>query len=223
MAYWVSEKIFHIYQNYPILDSFAEVKHGLTTGKNELFVRAWTEVEREKIDTTLTDRSQITSKSRRYVPYNKGGEYRLWYGNADYVLWYDLNGQKQMAQFSGHRHDGKDMYFHEGITWSFISSSNFGVRYTPSGFAFDVAGSSMFFDNEYLMYVCGLLCSRIGSQFMSIQNPTLAFQVGNLKDIPVVINQKETVEDVVKKNIAMSKNDWDSFETSWDFKKHPLI
>lgn len=223
VAYWVSEKIFHIYQNYPILDSFAEVKHGLTTGKNELFVRAWTEVEREKIDTTLTDRSQITSKSRRYVPYNKGGEYRLWYGNADYVLWYDLNGQKQMAQFSGHRHDGKDMYFHEGITWSFISSSNFGVRYTPSGFAFDVAGSSMFFDNEYLMYVCGLLCSRIGSQFMSIQNPTLAFQVGNLKDIPVVINRKETVEDVVKKNIAMSKNDWDSFETSWDFKKHPLI
>lgn len=223
VAYWVSEKIFHIYQNYPILDSFAEVKHGLTTGKNELFVRAWTEVEREKIDTTLTDRSQITSKSRRYVPYNKGGEYRLWYGNADYVLWYDLNGQKQMAQFSGHRHDGKDMYFHEGITWSFISSSNFGVRYTPSGFAFDVAGSSMFFDNEYLMYVCGLLCSRIGSQFMSIQNPTLAFQVGNLKDIPIVINQKETVEDVVKKNIAMSKNDWDSFETSWDFKKHPLI
>lgn len=223
VAYWVSEKIFHIYQNYPILDSFAEVKHGLTTGKNELFVRAWTEVEREKIDTTLTDRSQITSKSRRYVPYNKGGEYRLWYGNVDYVLWYDLNGQKQMAQFSGHRHDGKDMYFHEGITWSFISSSNFGVRYTPSGFAFDVAGSSMFFDNEYLMYVCGLLCSRIGSQFMSIQNPTLAFQVGNLKDIPIVIKQKETVEDVVKKNIAMSKNDWDSFETSWDFKKHPLI
>ena len=223
VAYWASEKIFHIYQNYPILDSFAEVKHGLTTGKNELFVRAWTEVEREKIDTTLTDRSQITSKSRRYVPYNKGGEYRLWYGNADYVLWYDLNGQKQMAQFSGHRHDGKDMYFHEGITWSFISSSNFGVRYTPSGFAFDVAGSSMFFDNEYLMYVCGLLCSRIGSQFMSIQNPTLAFQVGNLKDIPIVIKQKETVEDVVKKNIAMSKNDWDSFETSWDFKKHPLI
>lgn len=223
VAYWVSEKIFHIYQNYPILDSIAEVKHGLTTGKNELFVRAWTEVERGKIDTTLMDRSQITSKSRRYVPYNKGGEYRLWYGNADYVLWYDLNGQKQMAKLSGHRHDGKDMYFHEGITWSFISSSSFGVRYTPVGFAFDVAGSSMFFENKYLLYVCGMLCSHIGSFFMSIQNPTLNFQVGNLKNVPIIIKHKEIVEDIVKKNITLSKDDWDSFETSWDFKKHPLI
>ncbi len=223
VAYWVSEKIFHIYQNYPILDSIAEVKHGLTTGKNELFVRAWTEVERGKIDTTLMDRSQITSKSRRYVPYNKGGEYRLWYGNADYVLWYDLNGQKQMAKLSGHRHDGKDMYFHEGITWSFISSSSFGVRYTPVGFAFDVAGSSMFFENKYLLYVCGMLCSHIGSFFMSIQNPTLNFQVGNLKNVPIIIKHKEIAEDIVKKNITLSKDDWDSFETSWDFKKHPLI
>ncbi len=223
VAYWVSEKIFHIYQNYPILDSIAEVKHGLTTGKNELFVRAWTEVERGKIDTTLMDRLQITSKSRRYVPYNKGGEYRLWYGNADYVLWYDLNGQKQMAKLSGHRHDGKDMYFHEGITWSFISSSSFGVRYTPVGFAFDVAGSSMFFENKYLLYVCGMLCSHIGSFFMSIQNPTLNFQVGNLKNVPIIIKHKEIAEDIVKKNITLSKDDWDSFETSWDFKKHPLI
>lgn len=81
----------------------------------------------------------------------------------------------------------------------------------------------MFFENKYLLYVCGMLCSHIGSFFMSIQNPTLNFQVGNLKNVPIIIKHKEIAEDIVKKNITLSKDDWDSFETSWDFKKHPLI
>lgn len=223
VAYWVSERLGNIYLKYPTLGKVADVKHGLSTGQNELFVRLWPEVEWEKINTGLKNRNGIEMMKEKYVPYNKGGNYRLWYGNAEYVLWYDSDGQNRMKLLSGHRHDGKDRYFQEGITWSFISSSNFGVRYTPTGFVFDVGGSSMFFDDNSIKYVTGLLCSVLGTYFMSIQNPTLNFQVGNLKSVPLIVEKDAIVSDVVDENIRMSKIDWDSFETSWDFKKHPLI
>lgn len=133
--------------------------------KNECFVRTWEEVEWNKVDTTLTNQSEIDNIKGRYVPYNKGGEFRLWYGNANYVLWYDKLGREKMKSLSGHRHDGRERYFQESITWSFASSNNFGAKYTPTGFAFDVGGSSMFLDNGEVKYVTGLLCSRLGTFF----------------------------------------------------------
>jgi hypothetical protein len=223
VAYWVSERIPEIYSNTEILGDIADVRHGLSTGKNEIFVRLWNEIEWTKVDTTITNREQVFTSYAKWFPYNKGGEFRKWYGNMDYVLWYNAHGQEMMASLSGHRHDGKDRYFQEGITWSFISSSYFGVRYTPTGFAFDVAGSSMFFEKDIIKYIVGLLCSQIGTYFMSIQNPTLNFQVGNLKNVPVIISQKECVENLVNDCITESKLDWDSFETSWDFVRHPLV
>ena len=223
VAYWVSEKIPEIYSKYPTLETIADVRHGLSTGKNEWFVRTWEEVEWNKIDTSLTNQNEVHQIQGRYVPYNKGGEFRLWYGNADYVLWYDKDGRNKMKSLSGHRHDGRERYFQEGITWSFISSSNFGVRYTPTGFAFDVGGSSMFLDNGEIKYVTGLLCSRLGTFFMTIQNPTLNFQVGNLKNVPLIVERQLEVESIVNACIDMSKSDWDSFETSWDFQRHPLL
>ena len=223
IAYWVSKHISEIYVKYPTLETIADVRHGLSTGKNEWFVRTWEEIEWNKVETTLNNRNEIESIQGRYVPYNKGGEFRLWYGNANYVLWYDKLGREKMKSLSGHRHDGRDRYFQEGITWSFVSSSNFGARYTPTGFAFDVGGSSMFLDNGEVKYVTGLLCSRLGTFFMSIQNPTLNFQVGNLKNVPLIIENQYEVDKRVNKCINMSKQDWDSFETSWDFKGHPLV
>lgn len=223
VAYWVSNHIPEIYAKYPTLESIADVRHGLSTGKNEWFVRMWEEIEWNKVDTTLTNQSEIDNIQGRYVPYNKGGEFRLWYGNADYVLWYDKQGREKMKSRSGHRHDGRERYFQEGITWSFVSSNNFGARYTPTGFAFDVGGSSMFLDNGEVKYVTGLLCSRLGTFFMSIQNPTLNFQVGNLKNVPLIVKQQDDVDNIVNKCISMSKQDWDSFENSWDFQHHPLL
>lgn len=222
IAYWVGKKVSEIYCNNKTIESIADVRHGMSTGKNEWFVRLWHEVDWPKIDTHITDREQIPYSAGKYFPYNKGGDFRRWYGNAENVLWYDVSGQKKMASLSGHRHDGKDQYFHEGITWSFISSSYFGVRYTPTGFAFDVAGSSMFLPHEMVKYVLGVLCSCLGTYFMSIQNPTMNFQVGNLKNIPICISNKEEVDALVDQNIQYSKADWDSFETSWDFAAHPL-
>ncbi len=223
VAYWVSDIVPLIYTENPTLEKIADVKHGLSTGKNEMFVRLWEEVAWTKVDTSITSRDQIATSPAKWFPYNKGGEFRKWYGNADCVLWYNPEGQAEMASLSGHRHDGKDRYFQEGITWSFISSSNFGVRYTPPGFAFDVAGSSMFFDCDIIKYVTGLLCSCLGTFFMSIQNPTLNFQVGNLKNVPVLIKKQNVVEERVDSCISNSKQDWDAYETSWNFKEHPLI
>lgn len=223
VAYWVSERIPKIYLECQTLEKIADVRHGLSTGKNDLFVRFWTEVSWSLIDTTIKNRDEIVLSNGKWFPYNKGGEFRKWYGNADYVLWYNADGQAKMASLSGHRHDGKDRYFQEGITWSFISSSKFGVRYTPTGFAFDVAGSSMFFSTDIVKYVTGLLCSHLGTFFMSIQNPTLNFQVGNLKNVPLIIRDKDTVDNLVNQCIQLSRIDWDSFETSWDFTRHPLV
>lgn len=223
VAYWVSNKVLQIYLNNQILGEIADVRHGLSTGKNEIFVRLWTEINWKKVNKSIRKREQLSECSAKWYPYNKGGEYRKWYGNANYVLWYNIVGQSKMAGFSGHRHDGKERYFQEGITWSFISSGKFGVRYTPTGFVFDVAGSSMFFDTEIVKYVTGLLCSKLGSFFMSIQNPTLNFQVGNLKNVPVVFDKKIEIERLSNSCIGLSKTDWDSFENSWDFLQHPLI
>lgn len=222
VAYWVSEAVLKCYENDTI-GSIADVRHGLSTGKNEIFVRRWSEVENSKIDLSVTNQNERTHSKVRYFPYNKGGEYRKWYGNADFVLWYDDEAQIKMNSLSGHRHDGRERYFQECITWSFISSSNFGVRYTPTGFVFDVAGSSMFANHSTLIYLTGVLCSKLGQFFMSIQNPTLNFQVGNLKNVPVIYFHQGIVQKIVEANIILSRADWDSYETSWDFKRHPLV
>lgn len=222
VAYWVGQGVFSAY-THETIEKYADVRHGLSTGKNELFVRLWTEVEWNRIKILAESREAAEDSRAKYFPYNKGGEYRKWYGNADYVVWYDNEGQAMMKSLSGHRHDGRDKYFLESITWSFISSSNFGVRYTPPGFVFDVAGSSMFSSHDTLKYLTGLLCSKLGQFFMSIQNPTMNFQVGNLKNVPVIIQKKEEVIEIVNQCIDLSKVDWDSFETSWDFKYHPLL
>lgn len=222
IAYWITQAVVRAYSN-DILDKYADVRHGLSTGKNEIFVRLWSEVEWPKIKILSKSRDEAMASHAKYFPYNKGGEYRKWYGNADYVVWYDAAGQAKMKSLSGHRHDGKEKYFCESITWSFVSSNNFGVRYTPPGFVFDVAGSSMFAEHETLKYLTGLLCSKLGQFFMGIQNPTMNFQVGNLRSVPVVFGSKASVNAMVDNCISIEKHDWDSFETSWDFQFHPLI
>ena len=222
VAYWVSEKVYSLYDN-ELIGKIADVRHGLSTGKNEKFVRRWNEVNWDKINISICNRDELNTARGKFFPYNKGGLFRKWYGNNEFVLWYDKIGQLEMSRTSGHRHDGKDRYFQEGITWSFISSSNFGVRYTGKGFIFDVAGSTMFMPNSKIYYITALLCSKLGQFFMEMQNPTLNFQVGNLKNVPVIWSKTFIVDSIAKNCIAISREDWDAFETSWDFKRHPLI
>ena len=144
VGYWVSPNMLNDFSQQSVGEN-AVVKIGMGTGKNDLFLRKWWEVAYEKINTTLTSCSQLETAKGKYFPYNKGGEYRLWYGNIVDVCWFDEEGRNAMDNTSGHRENGGyDYYFHEGITWSFISSGRLGVRYLPSGCLFDVAGSSLF-------------------------------------------------------------------------------
>ena len=223
VAYWASTKVLDAYSNGKLLGDISDVKIGMGTGKNEIFVREWWEVNFRKIDYSLTDISQIDLSEARYFPYNKGGEFRLWYGNLQEVLWFDAQGRAYMNTMSGHRENGAhDWYCHEGLTWSFVSSSKFGIRYLPTGCFFDVAGSTLFsrVDNKYTL---GFLSSCVCFDILKILNPTLNYQAGNIKSLPLILSHENEVDPLVDANINLSKFDWDSYETSWDFKRHPLV
>lgn len=223
VAYWVSRKVLTIYENGNLIGELADVKIGMGTGKNDVFVRDWWEVFYTKIDFSLKSIADLSQSEGKYFPYNKGGEFRLWYGNLQEVLWFDNEGRGYMNTMSGHRENGAhNFYCKEGLTWSFISSSKFGIRYLPTGCFFDVAGSTLFsrFDNRYTL---GFLASCVCFNILGILNPTLNYQAGNIKTLPILVDKKEEVNERVSHNIKMSKTDWDSHETSWDFKRIPML
>lgn len=161
VAYWASEQILNDFTDGKFIGDDANVKIGMGTGKNDIFLREWWEVFYSKIDFSLTKINDLEKSNGRYFPYNKGGDFRRWYGNLQEVLWFDKAGRKYMNTMSGHRENGgHDFYCKEGLTWSFISSSKFGIRYMPTGCFFDVAGSTLFSktDNKYTL---GFLASKV--------------------------------------------------------------
>lgn len=223
VAYWASEQILNDFTDGKFIGDDANVKIGMGTGKNDIFLREWWEVFYSKIDFSLTKINDLEKSNGRYFPYNKGGDFRRWYGNLQEVLWFDKAGRKYMNTMSGHRENGgHDFYCKEGLTWSFISSSKFGIRYMPTGCFFDVAGSTLFSktDNKYTL---GFLASKVCFTILQLLNPTLNYQAGNIKSLPLIYKNVSVVDALVDDCIRMSKSDWDSFETSWDFQKHPLI
>jgi hypothetical protein len=189
-----------------------------------VFLRLWFEVDRTAIGFNMDSTDKFHQSRKKYAPYNKGGEYRKWYGNFDNIIKFDIENYNILSTVGNHL-PSRQYYFNEGITWSFVSSSYFGVRYSPVGSVFDVGGSSVFPPKEKIMYLTGLMCSKISTILMNILNPTINFQVGDVKKIPVIIDEQRRfkIDSIVSQNISISKTDWDSFETSWDFKKHPLI
>ncbi len=223
VAYWVNASILTAYEQGNLIGDYADVKIGMGTGKNEIFVREWWEVFYTKIDFSLKTINDLAESKGRYFPYNKGGEFRLWFGNLQEVLWFDTEGRRYMDTMSGHRENGaRDFYCKEGLTWSFISSSKFGIRYLPTGCFFDVAGSTLFSrdDNAYTL---GFLASCVCFDILGILNPTLNYQAGNIKSLPLLIDREDEVDERVYQNIQISKEDWDSYENSWDFTRNTLV
>ncbi len=225
IAYWLTQRMVRIFEAATPLSEVAEVKHGLSTGKNAAVVRLWWEVSLSDFGRGYSSAEEAAASEKKWFPYNKGGDYRRWYGNHEYVIRYDKLGKQLMSTFSGHRHDGKSHYFREGITWTFISSSFFAARYTPPGSVFDVSGSSLFPDDPKLLL--GFLCSDLASEFLRALNPTLNFQVGNIKSLPILADRmreiRAKVEQIVDRVILSHIDDWDSFETSWGYGKDGLL
>ncbi|WP_022757623.1 BREX-1 system adenine-specific DNA-methyltransferase PglX [Butyrivibrio fibrisolvens] len=222
IAYWVNDNFLRLFNGKNIKD-FAEPRHGMSTGNNDLCLKMWYEVNFDKICFDADSQDTFDQSGLKYVPYKKGGDYRLWYGNNDYVLAYDKNSRKIMESLSGYRASSNSYFFRSSINWSDLSSSYFGVRWSPEGFAFDGRGSSMFCDESIRFYLLGLLASRVSSYTLNVLNPTMTFSINNIESIPVIIDHKEEVEALVKQNIDISRQDWDSYETSWDFKIHPYL
>lgn len=219
IAYWMSDAVEHAFVDAEPLASVADIKQGLKTGDNNKFLRLWYEV-----DATKTS----MQGGGKWFPCNKGGDYRRWYGNNDYVINWENDGF-ELKNFK--TEDGKlksrpqnlQYQFREGLTYTNISSSKFGIRYCPEGHAFDAAGSMIFAKKDNILYLLGLLSSNIIKLFTSILSPTMSFEVGQISVIPFVESESKDVNELVQSCIEIAKNDWDSFETSWNFKKHPLI
>jgi len=223
IGYWVSEKIIDAFTQKSLRE-YADVKIGMGTGKNELFLKKWWEVILSNINWGIKSMLELTSSTEKFYPYNKGGECRLWYGNLTDVVWYNKEGRQLMGNTSGHRENGGlDRYFQEGITWSFISSGKFGVRYLPYGCLFDVAGSSMFTKGINVLYLLGLLSTKVAHTILRVLNPTINFQAGNIKSIPIIHEKDNVISDIVKTNISISRLDWDAHETSWNFQCNEIV
>lgn len=230
IAYWISKSFSDIFRQGTSLGKVAQVKQGLATSDNNRFLREWYEVDIHK---TLLNSSSVEESKKsnvKWFPYNKGGEFRKWYGNNDYIVNWENNGYeiKNVKDENGKlrsRPQNTDYYFKKSITWSLISSANIAFRSKPYGHIFDVAGMSYFPKDEDYYYLLGFNNTKIVRHIMNFIAPTLNFQVGDIAKIPIIFNdnQKEKINSLVKKNILISKEDWDSFETSWDFVKHPLL
>jgi hypothetical protein len=176
------------------------------------------------IDYSITDVKQLDCTNKKYFPYSKGGERKRWYGNREYVVWYDSQGQQAMTNTSGHRENGGyDFYFHKGITWSYSTMAAFSARIMPSGFVFDVNGSSLFLSDEYYNYVLSFLQSCVGRFIIDSTKSAFSIQAGTIRNLPITGTTSNEIEKLADACISYSQEDWDSFETSWDFKRHPLV
>ena len=212
------------------LDELADARQGLATADNDRFLRQWFEVRYAKIKLDAKNTEDAKKSNQKWFPYNKGGAYRKWYGNNDYVVNWENDGLaiKNFCDESGKQRSvirNPIYYFKECITWSKITSSTTAFRYKSIGHVFDVAGTSIFVKQDLLLYLHGLCNSKVISTILGILSPTLNYEVGHIASIPVILNNEcmDTVKKLTKDCNSLSRDDWDTFETSWDFKKHPLI
>lgn len=224
IAFMASEKLLRIFETAEPLKKIAEPKVGLQTAKNDVFLRLWFECNYNKIGLGYRKLSDTEEGIHKWLPYNKGGSFRRWYGNREYVIDWLFNG-RAIRQNPGAVIRNPQFYLKPCITWSDITSAAFSGRYCEGGFLFDVKGSSGFPQMKNLYYVLGFLNSKISQKCIKILNPTISTQVGDMARIPVYFdeNKKSEIDASVKKCIDCSRNDWDSFETSWDFQHHPLL
>lgn len=217
VAYWVSENVYSLFNKISLNEYFC-VKAGICTGDNEKFILNWAEVD--------FSQSSVFNKKFKYTPHNKGGEYRKWYGNQNYFLKYSKSYISEMSKNVGFRYDGKEYYFTPHIGWSKITSSKSSFRYYNNSFTFDSAGLGLFCKNQVsiveLQILLAFLNSKIVEVLLAILNPTLNVTPAIVKKLPYPKNDNKTLT-LAQSNIAISREDWDAFETSWDFKRHPLI
>ena len=230
IAYWASDALLDAFGNAKQLGEYGKPRQGLATGENARFVREWWEVDGQASSYSCQSVQESVSSACRWFPYNKGGDFRKWYGNNSAVVNWENDGQeiRNFKDAKGKllsRPQNTNHFFSPSITWSKISSGSIAFRFKPAGHVFDVAGTSVFSDEESLKYLQGACNSSVIMRVASMLSPTLNFEVGQIAAYPIIQNEEQEplVNDMVDSCRELSKTDWDSFETSWDFKRHPLL
>jgi len=219
IAYWTSKKFLDIFSDFKIINSKMHIKQGLATADNARFVRIWYEVPK----------GQLTIK---WFPYNKGGDFHKWYGNQENIVNWNNNGYEIKNYYDEKgklksRPQNTQFYFKKNISWSKVSSGNLALRYYQDGFIFDVAGCSIFGDSENIIFALGSINSKAVRNILEFISPTLNFEVGHIASLPIFPNhdavQNNINFSIIKNCISLSKSDWDLRETSWDFRRSPLL
>lgn len=227
--YEATDELLNAFKGNTLKD-LATPKVGLQTGDNNRFTRLWFEVPFNEIAFNINSRQEAIQSQAKWFPYNKGGNYRKWYGNNDYIVNWENDGN-EIRNFTNDkgklksRPQNMDYYFKECVSWSKISAGSISFRYKQPGFIFDVAGTSFFADEKLRNYLAGFCNSSVALKIAKMISPTMNYEVGHIAAFPIIIKQDkiDEVSRLVEECIDITKDDWDSYEKSWDFKKHPLI
>ena len=228
IAYWVGGETIRNWDKGNLLSTYGRFLNGMSTGKNEAVLREWYEVGIRKVLFNSISEREFVSSGKRYAPYNKGGDFRKWYGNQCSVIAYDKAGNDLMDSFVGHRHNNPDTYFLPSLSWSKVSSGHLAMRSFPCGFVYDVAGCSLFLNDDSVDAgaVLAFYNSSSAELYLQFLCPSLNFEAGQIKKAPWISGgsaELDSIRILSGESVELSKADWDSSETSWNFKRNPLV
>lgn len=223
IAYWVSEAMMDAFIRSTLIKDKISTRQGNATTNNAKYLRLWHEVSCRLIEFDSSCLANARKSNARWFPYNKGGSFRKWYGNYDYLIDLFTESREDQPEFTV---PNNPYYFKQSITWSDISSGLPSFRFRKRGSVFDVTGMSLF-PGDNLLYFLGIYNSSVANAFLSILAPTLHCQIGDIQKLPLVVtenlDEKNYVSALIKESIALSRADYDCSETSWDFEHHPLV
>ncbi len=236
IAYWLSNEFASLFEGKTVRD-FADPCIGMRTGDNDRFLRFWYEISHEKMCIGALSAEQVEKENKKWVPYLKGGNFRKWYGNHEYVVNWEHNGLEikentrkvypQLGDNLGWKISNEQYYFQEGVSWTSLSSGDTAFRRYPCGYIFSNSGQAVVnADTETLDFLTAVLNTKVSKEVLDIITPTMGFESGYIAKIPVVMPPEDLKRNIIafsRENIQLSTEDWDSLETSWDFKQHPLV
>lgn len=225
IAYWASEQLFQHFDEQAIRD-FATASVGIQTGDNNKFIHFWWEISNDNICFTAKS-VEDSFCDQSWFPYNKGGEFRKWYGNDECVIKWKNDGSeiKQNSVDSGHHYQqyADDLKFKPMVTWSRIATGKPAFRVKEYGYLSDMAGFSLYSNDKNIYFLCGFCNSAVAEEYLKFMAPTLNIMTGPVLSLPIIENTRNEVEPIIKECVDTAKEDWDAFETSWGFEKHPLL
>lgn len=229
-SYWASQDIFNAFKHNKLVGDISEPRVGMATANNDRFVRLWHEVDRTRFSDNSPSRDAAKASKKKWFPFAKGGEQRKWYGNNDTVVNWENDGfeiqnfkDEKTGRIRSHNYN-LEYIFSSALTWTVIGTDKTSFRYCPTGFLYSNSGYGMFCDQEVTkMFLLGFMNSKVAASILQILSPSMGFESGYLRKLPLVFERVTEVASIVKECVTISKDEWDSFESSWDFQVHPFI